>query len=249
MAQLIDETGRQYGWLTVVERAGSIRNWAAWLCRCECGNSVVAKGALLRNGTTRSCGCLQRLTAAETAVDETGRRYGRLTVLGRDGSNSHGIALWMCRCDCGNKLQARGSDLRSGHTVSCGCRREDMLHSNALPRGEAAKRSLLLAYRRAADQRGLEWALSMEEFVRLTSLPCHYCGQEPGQVFGNNGLNGKYIYSGLDRTDNKAGYTVDNVVPCCGACNRMKGTMDYGPFLELVGRISSHRPGVSFIGS
>lgn len=54
------------------------------------------------------------------AIDETGNRYGRLTVIRSAGSHK-GYALWLCRCSCGAETIARGSDLRSGHKRSCGC--------------------------------------------------------------------------------------------------------------------------------
>lgn len=55
-----------------------------------------------------------------TAIDETGNRYGRLTVTNRAGSNPQGV-LWLCRCDCGRDTKVRGVDLRRGRTQSCGC--------------------------------------------------------------------------------------------------------------------------------
>lgn len=250
MAQVIDETGHQYGWLTVLERVANIGTRATWRCRCECGNIIDVAGVFLRNGTTRSCGCLQRKRAGETAVDETGRRYGRLVVVERAGSDEQGNALWLCQCDCGNKLITRGSGLRDGHMVSCGCRRDEMLHANTLPYGQAAINQLYGTYRNSARLRGLCWELSPEDFRWLTSQPCHYCGASPFQVCGDNGLNGQYVYNGLDRMNNDEGYTIENVVPCCGPCNRMKGTMSRMEFLELVKKISLYQTsGVSYIAS
>lgn len=54
-----DVTGRKFGHLTVIKRAGSIRGRAAWLCKCECGNEVVYKGTqlLARDTPRESCGC------------------------------------------------------------------------------------------------------------------------------------------------------------------------------------------------
>lgn len=38
---------------------------ARWLCLCDCGGTIVIRTASLKNGNTRSCGCLGReLTAA-----------------------------------------------------------------------------------------------------------------------------------------------------------------------------------------
>lgn len=62
--------------------------------------------------------------------DEQGNRYGRLLVLDRAGYHvsSGGLpqAAWSCRCDCGNELVVQGAQLRSGHTRSCGCLRQDV---------------------------------------------------------------------------------------------------------------------------
>lgn len=54
------------------------------------------------------------------AKDETGKRYGRLTVLRRDGSTKRG-AVWLCLCDCGGQRRVSGKGLRIGETRSCGC--------------------------------------------------------------------------------------------------------------------------------
>lgn len=54
-------------------------------------------------------------------IDETGNRYGRLTVICRAGSARSGGALWLCRCDCGGEKLALGAKLRRGEIRSCGC--------------------------------------------------------------------------------------------------------------------------------
>jgi len=65
-SRFVDETGKKYGRLTVLEYQGRSKNRnALWLCLCECGNTVVVKGCLLRSGTTKSCGCLKREIAKE----------------------------------------------------------------------------------------------------------------------------------------------------------------------------------------
>lgn len=56
-----------------------------------------------------------------TVIDETGKRYGRLTVLSRADNTKHGLARWVCRCDCGNTVTVIGNHLRRGDTLSCGC--------------------------------------------------------------------------------------------------------------------------------
>src|SRR5690606_37988325 len=75
------------------------------------------------------------------AIDERGRRYGRLFVLDEAGSTSGRAAKWLCRCDCGNLSTVIGSHLRRGWTTSCGCRqREAVAMSNVSnPRGRWQK--------------------------------------------------------------------------------------------------------------
>lgn len=71
------------------------------------------------------------------AIDITGQRFGRLTVLERAGSyricgeSQTTLALWRCRCDCGTECVVLGQNLRRGQTRSCGCLRNDMLRERA----------------------------------------------------------------------------------------------------------------------
>ena len=65
--------------------------------------------------------------------DETGNRYGRLTVLERASNANNGQAQWLCKCDCGNECVVTGSNLRRGRQVSCGCYFVDMVSKNDVP--------------------------------------------------------------------------------------------------------------------
>lgn len=53
--------------------------------------------------------------------DLTGKRFGKLLVLKRAGSDSTGKATWLCKCDCGNTSTPTGDKLERKRTVSCGC--------------------------------------------------------------------------------------------------------------------------------
>jgi len=59
-------------------------------------------------------------------IDLTGKVFGRLTVVGCAGrvhiqGSAWAPTWWVCRCACGNYIQADGADLKRGHTHSCGC--------------------------------------------------------------------------------------------------------------------------------
>lgn len=53
--------------------------------------------------------------------DISGSIFGRLTAISIDGRDKFGIALWNCRCICGNSIVVRLCSLTSGSTKSCGC--------------------------------------------------------------------------------------------------------------------------------
>lgn len=56
---LKNEVGNKYGCLLVLERAENTNDGTAqWLCQCDCGNTIIVRGTLLRNEQVKSCGCL-----------------------------------------------------------------------------------------------------------------------------------------------------------------------------------------------
>lgn len=57
-----DLAGRVFGRLTVVGRAKAPPGYkdAFWRCLCQCGGKHVVVGRSLLNGSTKSCGCLNR---------------------------------------------------------------------------------------------------------------------------------------------------------------------------------------------
>ena len=122
----IDLTGQKFGRLTVIERAGSdSKGRAVWLCKCECGNVRVVQSGNLKSGHTTSCGCFNRDKVKNNAIDLTGQKFGRLTVVSRQGSSKGRKAVWLCKCECGNDILVEGSKLRNGNTTSCGCFRTE----------------------------------------------------------------------------------------------------------------------------
>ena len=64
-------------------------------------------------------------------VDLTGQRFGRLTVVEKEGSREYRPGryriYWQCKCDCGNECSAHTTDLRTGKVKSCGCLRKEIL--------------------------------------------------------------------------------------------------------------------------
>jgi hypothetical protein len=71
----VDITGQRFGRLVALERLGAISGAnASWRCRCDCGNEHTVALHMLRQGFTRSCGCLRRESAARNGQSENSRR-------------------------------------------------------------------------------------------------------------------------------------------------------------------------------
>lgn len=86
---MIDVTGRRFGFLIAIEPAGKNKyNRQLWRCKCDCGNEKVTTWDGLRDGTTKSCGCLHRKTSAENS------RKSRDSVTKHSGSHEKLYYVW-----------------------------------------------------------------------------------------------------------------------------------------------------------
>lgn len=106
-------TNKKFGRLLVLELDSRKNRQIFWKCLCDCGNIKIASGLTLRNGGTKSCGCLLR-----EYENLTGKKYNRLTVIKHTKvvNNKH---YWICECECGKLTEVK----------SCGCllyEREDL---------------------------------------------------------------------------------------------------------------------------
>ena len=168
-------------------------------------------------------------------VDLTGKEFGNLIVLKRVENDKHGKPRWLVKCSCGKEVIKSGNHLPDSRF----CRRGG--HSRI---GEelAAFNGFYNQVRNGAVRRKYEWCLTKENVKSLSKQCCFYCGCFPKQVFKykTNSIRGEYIYNGIDRIDNSRGYTIDNVVPCCGICNTMKMDMSLIDFRSQILYIFKH---------
>ena len=58
MSRIKDIKGKVFGKLTVLKFHSIKDHKALWECICECGTKTISRGDHLRNGRSRSCGCL-----------------------------------------------------------------------------------------------------------------------------------------------------------------------------------------------
>ena len=86
------------------------------------------------NWSRRKAGWTEEEIAAgkrtETRVILPGDRFGRLTVVQREGYDpQRNATMYLCHCDCGKDTTVQGGNLVSGHTTSCGCALKDSQQS------------------------------------------------------------------------------------------------------------------------
>jgi hypothetical protein len=169
-----------------------------------------------------------------------GKKFGVFTI--KDTFSEGKNKYFVCVCDtCGSIVNRRWSDMYNRSNKFCNnCRTAPTIKK----KGEAAFNRLLRVYKDAARQRNLSWDLTREQFKKLTSSNCHYCGEEPKHivkgVYNNKGqykLNGQYYHNGVDRRDSSKGYVLDNCVPCCKYCNLGKNDQSYEEYLERITKI------------
>lgn len=192
MSVIKNEIGNKYGLLTVIARAPNNKEGRAkWTCQCECGNQIDVVGATLRNGATQSCGCLQKKrTSNANSISEIGNKYGKLTVVSRNGS-VNGYALWRCRCECGRETIVRGVSLRTGNTESCGfC---------CSSKGEERVEKILIEHNKKFVRQ-----YRIEECKNIYTLPFDFAIFEDGELFclieyqGRQHYEESFVFNGED---------------------------------------------------
>lgn len=111
-----DLTGMVFGKLKVKSFSHTDKN-ALWNCVCECGKTKKIRANYLKNGISKSCGCLR-----ESEGDLSGQRFGNLVVKSFSHRDENYRNWWLCRCDCGNEKIMLSHSFKRGITKTCGCR-------------------------------------------------------------------------------------------------------------------------------
>lgn len=126
--------GKKYGKLTVLNYVGLIDGMATYNCDCDCGRNTNVPLVRLKNGNTKSCGCLQadksKQRWGQYREDQNiiGEKFGRLTVLEFVGIEND-EAMYRFLCDCGKIIKKSLHSVKSGNTRSCGCLLDDFRNS------------------------------------------------------------------------------------------------------------------------
>jgi hypothetical protein len=169
-----DLVGMRFGKLVVVKPTKRTKNGhQLYLCKYDCGKRKEVGRTPLRNGKTRSCGCLHKEIMASKIIDLTGQVFSFLTVLKIDKSipykdRAHKCVYWKCKCSCGKTKPISMRELRSGHTKSCGCQKNNCEVNRKYDPIESTARNVFRKYN--------DGNLTFEQFLILSQMICFYCG-------------------------------------------------------------------------
>jgi hypothetical protein len=150
-----------------------------------------------------------------------------MKVVGGPVKNSYGTLYWEAICPSCNKQYSIRTN-RFFQTRYC----KDCSDESRKSITETSRwNTIYAAVRCRKVSRELGFDLSLEDFIKISKMNCHYCGAAPQKRSWKNDWHPDIYYNGLDRVDSARGYVYDNVVACCIRCNMAKSD---GTFEEML---------------
>lgn len=167
-------------------------------------------------------------------IDLTGRRFNHRVALGL-GNKRKGRIQWKFQCDCGFTGECLGQSFKRSPRCEH-CAYKDARPYRRLRPYEAQYRAFLNKARH-------EVKVTYEQFLVYTKIDkCHYCGFTIKWAEYSNKDGIKTSASNLDRKDSNGIYEPNNIVVCCGRCNKAKNTLfTYEEWLSIGNAIKQWR--------
>lgn len=181
-----------------------------------------------------------------------GMKINRLTAINYVYTKIYGKSnyhyYWKFKCNCGNELIIDKNSVLKELTQSCGCYHKEKSSENmseinsrnSISIEVQAFGRLFNVYTHNARKRNLDFSLSKEQFKEIINKNCYYCNIIPKQKARDKKQKGYILYNGIDRIENNRGYFLDNCIPCCGICNRMKMGMSFKDFITHIRNINNN---------
>jgi hypothetical protein len=217
--------GKKFGDWTILQEGDKQQGNKMLLCKCTCGKIKTVRRRALLNGLSTKCrSCSSKITGMRRAHNHIGKTMGKLTAIKPIKGNKPGDSIvWEFICSCGKTCHYPNkrvfSSSCSPHVACPDC--ENLMTCEQkrgfLPLEMAYKNTKILAN---CGYRNFE--ISLKQYDQLTTnKPCYYCGKNDGRC-------------GLDRIDSTKDYQLDNCIPCCITCNRMKTNTKQKEFLKHI---------------
>jgi hypothetical protein len=139
-------------------------------------------------------------------IDLTGKRFGKLTVLGETPKTKKYI-IWLCLCDCGKETSVSVANLANGHTRSCGCLQSEITKKRNVTHNMRHTRIYYIwttMKARCSNSRSSNRSIYFDKGIRF----CDKWGTFEG--FYEDMKDGYADNLSIDRIDNDKGYSKDN---------------------------------------
>ena len=196
--------GKRSGNLTIIDFHHKTNAHSYWRCICDCGRETVVRKDCLSTARTKSCGCLK----SSVAKKNIGEKINRLTIIGLAKTKT-GHNGFEALCECGSITIASRSDLKSGHTKSCGCYAKEVKGDGTRTHGKAKTR--LHGIRNGMTQRC--YNPNRKAYKDYGGRGIKVCGEWRSDyvVFENWALGNGYRESlCIERIDNDGNYEPSN---------------------------------------
>lgn len=250
------EVGKIIGDLEIIEK---IPNKTTRKCKClKCGHIYEVPISTLRSrekaGTPGCAKCWQKPVHSDQYKYHSGDIIGSYKLIECIG---HQEGKWKAVCTkCGKEQIIRISNARK--RVSDGCSycsghvgqrvpnsgQQNIIKHITYSLDELSYReykSKITGFNQHSGRKYKEFKLTLDDWTSLIHSNCHYCGAEPNsnnQYHNRRKTNPEPFYmNGIDRIDPNQGYTLENCVPCCSICNRMKWDLPYNEWINHMHQI------------
>ena len=91
------------------------------------------------------------------------KKFGRLTVLEEVGKDKYYNRIYLCQCECGNKVKVKRTQLISGRTKSCGCLKKEIAFKRKYQNLVGKKFNKLTVLEEIGkDKQGIKWLCQCE---------------------------------------------------------------------------------------
>ena len=177
-----------------------------------------------------------------TNLNVAGVKFGRLTALKHTEKDRFGKFIWRCECECGEFVDIRLNDLRSGKQKSCGClRRENSQKVGRLNKGKVSPQrgenwygdlsgKYYSQIRYSARKRNIEFNVSPKYLWELFVKQGEKCALSGLQIPINEDAS-------VDRIDSGVGYIEGNIQWVHKHINNMKSNHKQEYFINMCEKI------------
>ncbi len=174
-------------------------------------------------------------------LDLTNKKYGYLTCISCEGTDSKGRLLWKAECDCGAEIIKRGRDIVSGNTKSCGCKKRHTANNHHKWNGyELISGTFWKNLRQHAKARQIEVNISLADAWEQWLEQEEKCALS-GRKLNFNSSSSKYDgNASLDRIDSSLAYDKNNIQWISKEFQWMKNNFDQKEFIALCKEVAAN---------